>query len=207
MSDVQPDDILHYWFGELEDGWTTSDRNKLWFGALPADDQDMREKFGDTVARALDGELEEWRQTDSGLTAYLLLLDQMTRAIYRGTAKAFAGDPRALAACKAGLDDDADKRIPAAHCRFFYLPLEHSENLADQQRCVELFAEAARRFDSRKKEFAESKKYAEAHLDIIRLFGRFPHRNKILSRQSTPEEEQYLQQNPGAHFNQQNEER
>ena len=116
---VLPHEILNYWFGELADGWTIGDRNKLWFGGDPADDAEMRARFGDTIARAKNGKMESWRQTPDKLMAYILLLDQMTRATGRGTPDAFAGDQKALAACKAGIAAKIDMQIPAAHCRFF----------------------------------------------------------------------------------------
>ena len=189
---VLPHEILNYWFGELADGWTIGDRNKLWFGGDPADDAEMRARFGDTIARAKNGKMESWRQTPDKLMAYILLLDQMTRATGRGTPDAFAGDQKALAACKAGIAAKIDMQIPAAHCRFFYLPLEHSESQADQEECVAAFSALMTRFPAREKEFAESREYARQHLEIIRRFGRFPHRNRILGRASAPEEEVFL---------------
>lgn len=187
-----PRDILHYWFGELAGGWTTEDRGKLWFGGDPADDADMRARFGETIARAKNGELESWRQTPGGLMAFILLLDQMTRATGRNAPDAFAGDEKALAACKAGIAAKTDLQMPAAHLAFFYLPLEHSESLADQEQCVAAFSALMARFPEREKEFAEGRKYALQHLEIIRRFGRFPHRNRILGRPSAAAEEQFL---------------
>ncbi|MGI9298061.1 MAG: DUF924 family protein [Gammaproteobacteria bacterium] len=191
-AEITPRDVLQYWFGELSGGWTTEDRHTLWFGAAAADDAEMRAKFGGMIARAKNGGLESWRRTPEGLMAFIVLLDQMTRATGRGTAAAFAGDESALAACRAGIAAKIDLRMPAAHCRFFYLPLEHSENLSDQEQCVSAFSELMSRFPRREKEFAESREYARQHLEIIRRFGRFPHRNRILGRPSDAEEERFL---------------
>lgn len=190
---IAPRDILEYWFGELADGWTTADREELWFGGEKKDDEEMRFRFSEIIARAKNGELESWRQTPDGLMAYILILDQMTRATGRGTPDAFAGDEKSLAACKAGIAAQTDLQMPAAHCRFFYLPLEHSESLADQEQCVAAFSDLMIRFPARENEFAESREYAREHLEIIRRFGRFPHRNRILGRESTAEEERFLQ--------------
>lgn len=191
-AEMTPHDILQYWFGALRGGWTTEDRHKLWFGGDAADDSEMRTKFGATIARAQNGKLESWRRTPEGLMAFILLLDQMTRATGRGTAAAFAGDEKALAACKTGIARGMHLQMPAAHCRFFYLPLEHSESLSDQEECVSAFSELMARFPEREKEFAESREYARQHLEIVRRFGRFPHRNRILGRASAPEEERFL---------------
>lgn len=191
--DRQPRDILLYWFGELVDGWTTDERDSLWFGGLGKDDADMGKKFGGMITRALNGELESWRDSADGLMGYILLLDQMIRAVNRGTAAAFDGDKKALAACKSAIDAGIDLQLPAAHCCFFYLPLEHSENIDDQRQCVACFEALSERFSKYKKEFAGGLIYAQQHLDIIRQFGRFPYRNAALGRTSNASEIQYLQ--------------
>ena len=184
--------VLHYWFGELIDGWTSSDRNALWFESRATDDTDMQVQFLAMIELALAGKLEKWREDPEGLMAYIILLDQMTRAVYRGTAKAFAGDNKALAACKAAIATGMDLQLPAIHCRFFYLPFEHSEDIADQKQCITLFTALQQRFPERKEEFIDSLFYVQQHLDIIQRFGRFPHRNAILGRTNSREEEQYL---------------
>ena len=186
--------ILDYWFGELKDGWVTTDRHALWFGSRAEDDADMRAKFGDMIRQVLDGELESWRETPEGLMAYILLSDQMTRAIFRGTAEAFSGDKLALSACLSAMESGMDLQLPPAHSRFFYLPLEHSEDMENQARCVSAFEEMQTRFPSRREEFVASVHYAREHLEIIRQFGRFPHRNAILNRESSAEERRFLEE-------------
>lgn len=195
-SAKQVQSILHYWFGELKAGWISSDRNALWFESRVADDADMRAQFATMISRALAGELETWRDTPDGLMAYITLLDQMTRAVHRGTTTAFAGDTKALVACKAAIATGMDLQLPAIHCRFFYLPFEHSEELADQEQCIALFTALKERFPEREEEFIDSLFYAQQHLEIIQQFGRFPHRNVILGRINSSAEEQYLKDAP-----------
>ena len=192
MNDYQR--ILDYWFGALSDGWTLNfeERNHLWFGADKKDDADMKKEFGALVEAALANKLEKWRHSPESLMAYILLLDQMTRAIFRGTPNAFAGDKQALAACKEGIAQELDFQLPPLYCRFYYLPLEHSESLDDQKQCVVAFDNMRQRFARYDKEFIDSVYYAQKHLEIIERFGRFPHRNAILGRESTDEEKEYL---------------
>ena len=191
--------VLQYWFGDNDADFQT--RARLWFGGIAADDEEMRQRFGDLIHRALGGGLEEWRQSPDGLMAYILLLDQMTRATFRGTAAAFAGDVLALAACKTAMKTKMDLQLPPLHCRFFYLPLEHSENMDDQQECVAAFVRLQTRFPNLQQEFVDSVKYARQHLEIIEQFGRFPHRNAILGRQSSTAEDNFLR-NGGPSFGQ-----
>ncbi len=204
MHDIQPSDILFYWFGELVDGDVADAdaRHALWFGSRPEDDQDMQEKFAPLIEQALNGDLEHWRQTPNELMAYIILLDQMTRATKRGTAAAFGGDSKALAACQQGITYGMDQQMQPIYRRFFYLPLEHSENIADQRQCVALFAAAQKQMPEYIDMFADSEKYAIAHLKIIEKFARFPHRNAIVGREDTADEALYLKENPGAHFGQ-----
>lgn len=201
-TDCQPQTVLKYWFGHLTtDGWTMEDRNTLWFGGKAEDDDCMRDRFGATVELALAGQLQPWLAEPSRLMAYILLLDQMTRAIWRGKKAAFAGDEQALVACRLAIQSDMHTRLPPVYCRFLYLPLEHSEMLTDQQQCVSLFKALQLYFPKHKQEFMESEQYAQQHLKIIQRFGRFPHRNTVLERKSSAEEVRYLQEG-GATFNQ-----
>ncbi len=188
-----PTPILDYWFGECHDGWIAEDRSRLWFAGRPEDDAEMSERFGAAIDAALAGDLEAWREEPTGALAYILLLDQMTRATRRGAAAAFAGDPLALAACHAGLRSGQDQALPPVCWTFFYLPLEHSESLADQERCVALSAALRDSLPERVELLQTAHDYAVQHCDIIARFGRFPHRNAVLGRQSTPEEVAYLE--------------
>jgi uncharacterized protein (DUF924 family) len=190
------EEIHDYWFGELDDrGLCREDRNALWFTAREETDADCRSRFGPLVAQALAGELEDWSLRDRGLVALILLLDQFTRNIYRGSARAFAGDGRALTLAQHAIETGHYQRLPAIHQVFLYLPLEHCEDLEVQEECVTLFEELASVTGS--SEIAEFTRYAAAHRDVIALFGRFPHRNAVLGRESTPEELAYLEKHGG----------
>ncbi len=188
--------IHDYWFGELDDaGLCREDRNALWFAASAETDAECRRRFGSLVGRALTGELQAWAQRDRGLVALVLLLDQFTRNIHRGTPRAFAGDDRALALAQHTIGTGHHQRLPAIHQVFLYLPLEHSEDPETQETCVTLFEELAAITGS--PAIAGFTRYAIAHRDVIARFGRFPHRNAILGRPSTAEELAYLEQHPG----------
>ncbi len=184
--------ILDYWFGPLEGGWPAQDRKKLWFKADPADDAHMRKAFGPLIADAVAGKLDAWLENPDSTIALVLLADQMTRSTGRGTAEAYAGDPVALAASKKCVDSGAHMQLPGAWRMFCYLPLQHSEVLADQDRCVELFAKLAEDYPDKAGMLAGPDSYAESHRKLIQRFGRFPHRNALLGRESTEAEAEYL---------------
>jgi len=178
-------DVLQFWFGR--------DR-KAWFEKNPAFDEELRARFLPLLEQALNEELKIWRQAPTNCLALVILLDQFPRNMFRGSAKAFAADPLARDAARVILDNRWDKTMTPDERMFAYLPLEHSESLVDQERCLALMKEIAV-FP----ETADLPKWAEAHLVIIRRFGRFPHRNAILGRASTPEEAEFLKQ-PGSSF-------
>lgn len=190
------DDIHQFWFGRLDEaGMAEPQQQKLWFSANDAIDDALRQRFGALVERALAGELQEWADHDTGLIALVLLLDQFTRNIFRGTARAFAGDPTALVLARDAIAAGRHQQLPAIHRVFLYLPLEHSEDLAAQDECLRLFRELQQAADS--DQVAGFTRYALAHREIIAQFGRFPHRNAILDRESTPEELEHLAQHGG----------
>jgi uncharacterized protein (DUF924 family) len=165
----------------LLDFWFAPETAKKWFDKDPAFDADLRERFGTLQQSAAFDALDHWAATAHGALALVLLLDQLPRNLYRGDARAYANDAKALAVADAALVRGFDRGLPMALRQFFYLPFEHAEDLAAQQRCCTLFADDA-----------ETLKYAEAHRDIIARFGRFPHRNVVLGRVSTPEETAFL---------------
>ena len=133
-------DIHDFWFGPLDDaGFCEEDKGKLWFTKSEATDALLKRQFGALVEQALAGELEAWAESDRGLIALVILLDQFTRNIYRDTPKAFAGDPQALALVQDCIASGHYQRLPAIHQVFLYLPLEHAEDLEIQEECVELF--------------------------------------------------------------------
>jgi len=154
-----------------------------WFGGGPAFDAEVRERLAGLQAEAAAGRLEDWAETSPGALARILLLDQVPRHIFRGTAEAFASDARALAAAEAAVAAGLDRAYPVEARSFFYLPFMHAEDLAAQLWSADLF----RRLGQRENYF-----YALVHLDAIQRFGRFPHRNAVLGRTTTPAEQAYL---------------
>ena len=189
-------EIHDYWFGALDDnGLCASDRNALWFGASAEVDATCRARFGAALEQAREEKLGSWAQSDRGLVALVVLLDQFSRNIHRGTADAFAGDALALRLALDAVAAGRHLRLPAIHRVFLYLPLEHCEDLAVQEQCVALFAELARQ--TGQPQFDEFSRYAVAHRDVIAQFGRFPHRNAILGRASSAEELNHLEQHGG----------
>ena len=187
-------EILHFWFGELDErGMSAPERDKVWFRASPDFDAETKRRFGAAVEAALDGKLDEWAGNDEGLVALVLLLDQFTRSIYRDTPAAFSGDAKALALSRAAVAAGRDASLPPIHRLFLYLPFEHAEDLEAQDTAVSLLrgllADCAAEAQER---VAVYVRYAEAHRDVIRCFGRFPHRNSILGRETTPTEQEHL---------------
>ena len=188
--------ILSYWFGNLKDGWSTDNCNRLWFGGKPEDDKQMRENFGPLIDAAETGRLSVWQKEADSCVALILLADQMTRATRRSSREAFAGDPVALAASHSCIASNLHLAMPPVHRIFAYMPLMHSENIRDQDLCVKMFENLVRDFAKQHKSIAGSLEYAILHRDIIRRFERFPHRNEILERPSTEAEKEYLSGNP-----------
>lgn len=184
------DEILAFWFPDDDNDEAAVRR---WFTRDEAFDEAIRTRFGTWVERALAGELEEWSATPRGRLAQILLLDQFTRNLFRGSPRTFAGDARARALTLDGIDRGDDVALPPAQRVFFYLPLEHAEDPALQERSVALFEqlahEAPQAERARYDNFAD---YARGHRDAIARFGRFPHRNAVLGRATTPDEQAYL---------------
>ena len=184
-----PSPVLDFWFSPSPGG-----QRPEWFRKDPAFDEEIRRRFGDLHAAAARRELEEWRASPEAMLALVVVLDQFSRNLYRGDARAFAQDGHALeCAHQAIARGDAEGLLPV-HRQFLYLPLEHSEELAEQERCVELM----RALDAFEPTRGVSE-WAVKHRDIVARFGRFPHRNAALGRRSTPEEIEFLKQ-PGSGF-------
>ncbi|MEE5130022.1 DUF924 family protein [Pseudomonas alliivorans] len=193
--------LLDWWFGSAESPTeVVKSRNTLWFGKKKANDTEARERFGDQVEKALSGGLAEWAENPKGWLALILLLDQLPRMIHRDTPKAFAGDSRAQSLVKHGLKLERDQHLDPLQRTFIYLVLEHSEDLADQNRAIACFARLLPLLPATDRDyFKSSLDYAERHQKIIARFGRFPHRNAILGRSSTDEEIEFLKK-PGSSF-------
>ncbi len=190
----EADAVLEFWFGAPGSAKHGSAR-KAWFAKDAAFDAEVGERFGALIERALRGELETWADTPRSALAQILLLDQFTRNAFRGTARSFAGDARALAAASRMVGSRQDEALPALMRGFVYLPFEHAEGLAMQDEAIRLFTRLA----SEAPEHADMLDYAQRHRNVIERFGRFPHRNEILGRQSTAEEIAFVQQ-PGSGF-------
>lgn len=197
-----PQDVLAFWLGAYPlDGAAMLGMQKRWFQKSDDFDAQIRSRFGATLVAALAGQLTDWTQDAEGRLALILVLDQFTRNVFRDQAASFAGDPQALALALEGLERGNDKQVPPLARAFFYLPLEHAEDLAMQKRSVSLFeALAAQGHDGELGQtLAVMADYARQHQDVIARFGRFPHRNAMLGRSSSAAEQEYLAQ-PGAGF-------
>lgn len=182
QQELGPEDVLAFWFGEL----TPED----WFRGGADLDGKIARRFRELHLSLAAGIGPAWRETPQARLACIVALDQFPRNIYRGTPLAFATDGLARREARLALEAGAERQLGKDHCCFLYLPFEHSEDLADQDLSVALF-EAL--------DDANYHDYAVRHRDVIRRFGRFPHRNAILGRDSTAEEKAYLQ-TPGAGF-------
>ncbi|HEV2366156.1 MAG TPA: DUF924 family protein [Caulobacteraceae bacterium] len=173
---VTPQEILGFW---------RAAGPKKWFAKNDAFDAAIRQEFAATHQAAACGELDAWRSSAEGALALVLLTDQFPRNLFRGSAHAFATDPLARAVARDAVAAGFDRQVPKSLRNFFYLPFQHSEDRTDQARALAL-AEALER------DTGESPKWARLHADIIERFGRFPHRNRVLGRVTTPAEQAFL---------------
>lgn len=187
-----PDDarsVLDFWFGP------EPTPRPEWFRKDPAFDEAIRDRFGALVDRALAGELDRWDGSPEGLLALVVVLDQFPRNLFRGQARAFAGDARALGLARAAVGRGDDLHLHLVQRVFVYLPFEHAEDIAAQDESMRLFTALAAESPAH----ADTLDYARRHRDVILRFGRFPHRNAALGRLDTQEEADYLRQ-PGSGF-------
>lgn len=196
-----PADVLTFWLGAHPlDAQAMQGVQAQWFTKNEAFDAALRERFGPTIAAARAGRLEGWAQGPEGWLALLIVLDQFTRNAFRGQPESFAGDAQALQIAQQGLARGHDQALPPMARIFAYLPLEHAEDAACQARSVALFQGLRDAPEAEPKAFFDTTlDFARQHQDVIARFGRFPHRNAILGRASTPDEQAYLAQ-PGAGF-------
>lgn len=192
---MDPERILSFWFGELDaEGLATADVQRRWFTKDEAFDAHLRDEYLADHRAIVAEEREHWLVDPRGRLAYVIVLDQFSRNMFRGTAAMFATDPQALRAAKGGIVKGADRALQPAERQFLYMPFMHSEALADQKRCIELFTGLRDESEGKVRDMAEySLRYSVQHHDIIERFGRFPHRNAILERPSTPEETKFLE--------------
>jgi uncharacterized protein (DUF924 family) len=186
--------VLDFWFaakGEPEHGAVRD----LWFRKSDETDREINERFGPLIEQALRGELEAWAAEPRTALAQIVLLDQFTRNTFRDTTRAFAGDKRALAAAIAMVGARHDEALLPVQRVFVYLPFEHAEGIGMQEEALRLFTRLA----ASAPELQNMLDYAQRHHDVVKRFGRFPHRNVILGRHSTAEEIEFLKQ-PGSRF-------
>jgi uncharacterized protein (DUF924 family) len=182
-----PSDVLEFWFSEQS--------RALWFEKNAAFDEAIRGRFEDTVRAAAAGELEHWERTAPGALALVIVLDQFPRNLYRGSARAFAADPRAREVADRAISRRLDQDIPLVQRHFFFLPFEHSESTGDQERSIALFQAWAEAHDGPARDQAlEQMRYVHRHAEIVARFGRFPHRNEALGRESTEAEIAFLRE-------------
>lgn len=198
---VQPDDVLEYWFPADPERAA-----KLWWGKDDGLDAEIRARFGATREAAKAGELDAWAEQPRGRAALIIALDQFSRNLFRGDPESFAADPKARALVHEGLARKHDRELKPIERLFFYMPLEHSEDLDEQEQCVALMRALADEVaaepgvdQARRDRFVNFIDFAVRHRDIIARFGRFPHRNAVLGRESTPEELEFLKQ-PNSSF-------
>jgi uncharacterized protein (DUF924 family) len=191
-------EILNFWFGS--DPHKPLSEQEKWWKVDPHFDAEVRKKFEDDFKRAVDGRYEDWSKTARGSLALILLFDQFSRNIYRGTPEAFAQDPIALEVALDGLEKGQDRELSLVERWFFYMPLEHSEELDIQKKSVKLFETLKEEADGNLTTALEhAHEFALRHYEIVQRFGRFPHRNTILGRKSTRSEEEFLKE-PNSSF-------
>ena len=191
---IRIDAILAFWFKEQALSAPQIDRRMdIWFSEDPVFDHEIEKEFAGDVERACDGELDHWADDPKGRLALIILIDQFRRNIHRNTADAFSKDKLALKLCVEGAMQKKDKGLTPIQKVFFYMPLQHAESPKVQAKSVELYSRLAETVSPTYRETFETvAQFAELHKDIIDQFGRFPHRNKLLNRENTPEEAEYL---------------
>lgn len=182
MTAIQPSDVTGFWFETLSP--------EDWYRAPPRVDAEVAVRFGELYEALREAVPEDWLQTPGGRLAAILVLDQFPRNMFRGTPRAFATDAKALALAKDAIAAGADLALPPEQRAFLYMPFQHTEDLEDQRRSVALYESLGN---------ANNLDFAVRHCEAIARFGRFPHRNAILGRASTPEEIAFLQE-PGSSF-------
>lgn len=204
MTDISPTtppaalDVLDFWFGDgLQLDWPSQDHNELWFGGGPVQDEAIRKRFGALVDEALNGGLTEWETEPRTRLALIVLLDQLSRNVHRGQRRAFDGDARAQRLTRLSIAEGMDSRLTPAGCVFLYMPLMHAENLALQEECVAHFQRLVESSPpTLRDKLAGNLRFAVVHRDIVAQYGRFPYRNAVLGRTTTPAEEAFLQDGP-----------
>lgn len=194
------DEILEFWFGPGDDPWEVDEEiSSRWFGGGESFDAEIRERFGEDLECAIRGEYDDWPETPRGRLALILIFDQFSRNIFRDSPRAWSQDLLAQKLTLEGMADGVDDELrPIEQC-FFYLPLEHAEDLQLQRMSLREFTRLADDAPYGAALGSEVDRYAERHFEIIERFGRFPHRNEVIGRPTTPEEAEFLKQ-PNSSF-------
>ena len=191
---MSPAEVLDFWFGDGDySPASVQALQSLWFAGRPADDQQIRPHFEHAVRAALTGEFDDWAAAAHSRLALIILLDQFTRVVFRGSAEAFSGDTYAHRLAVEGVAEGMHRELHVVERTFFLLPFEHAEDMQSQDRSITLYQQLLDDAPDEFKELAaESLRYAAAHRDIVVRFGRFPHRNRLLERATTAAEQAYL---------------
>ncbi|MDK1024320.1 MAG: DUF924 family protein [Gammaproteobacteria bacterium] len=194
MANIKFEDIIEFWFSDsLDSPESARNRSKFWYVSNSVTDDEIRTQFGPVLEAAHNGLISDWEASPEGALALVILLDQFSRNIYRGDAKAYSGDELALAIAKRAVQSGFDQDLPGLQRLFLYHPLHHSEQISDQEKAVALFQNVEDQSPEDWREFLHGfTKFAIHHKDVVTRFGRFPHRNKILHRRNTKEEQAYL---------------
>jgi uncharacterized protein (DUF924 family) len=187
------EDILQFWFGDLR---TPEDvdrsKMKMWWMGGEAVDAEIEQRFGAKVAEALEGKLGAWAESARGSLALVILLDQFTRNVGRGTPAAFAGDRAALDVCLAAIERGDDRKLRLIERAFLYMPMMHAEDRDTARRSIETFEQLSKEVAALGREYPDFRSHAVQHADIVLRFGRFPHRNEVLGRTPSPDESEFL---------------
>ncbi len=185
--------ILDFWFGVNAKTDSADSRNRRWFAVSESLDRDIEHRFSDVLDRAIAGQLDHWRRTSRGTLALIIQLDQFSRNIFRGTARAFAQDDIALRLATEAIANGLDRDLDETERAFLYMPFQHAEDRNVQDRSVALYHELNTQTREEFRKLTNNCfRYAEEHRAIVDQFGRFPHRNAILGRESTPQEVLFL---------------
>ena len=170
--------------------WFSGRVKKLWFNSTPEFDRELYERYYATYLEALENKLDHWRESALGSLALVIILDQFPLNMFRNQARSFEAEKKAVEVANYAVNNQQDKKLPQEQKAFLYMPFMHSENLEEQDRSIKLFSDAG---------LEDNLKFAQHHRDIVYRFGRFPHRNAILQRDSTPAEIEYLQSKDAFH--------
>jgi len=185
--------ILDFWLGELADGFASVTKRKQWFEASDGLDQQIRDLFAGTLQDIANGSHKDWLVKPKSRLAYIIVCDQFSRNIHRGSDKAFATDEIALEVSREGIQQGFDQELAIDEKCFFYLPFEHSEDVVDQHAVVGLYSQLRDETPQGNKHITGNYlRFGQIHRDIIQKFGRFPHRNQVLGRESTAAELEHI---------------